>query len=83
MPMYEYECQKCGERFDGFASIANRDESKTCQCGGSATREEIPIQGSRVDTGGGYQMAAVTKKGEKIQGHFGQYAPIKKQGKWR
>lgn len=83
MPMYEFHCPE-GHTFDGFASISRRNEPKLCpECGAEAQREEIPVQGSRVDTGGGYQMAVVTKKGEKIPGHFGRYAPIKKQGKWR
>jgi putative FmdB family regulatory protein len=84
MPKYEFYCPN-GHTYDVFSSISRRDEPRACpECGETGAREEIPVQGSRIDTGGGYEMAAISKKtGQKIPGNFGRYAPTKKGGKWR
>lgn len=68
-------------RFDAFSSIADRDEVQKCPACGCVTglREEIPLQGSRVDTQGGYRMKAVLKSGREVEGHFAQ-ASRKKSG---
>lgn len=87
MPCYVYKCPECGHVFDGFRSIARRDDPITCpECGHEhALREEIPLEGSRIDTEGGYQFAFFTKKdGRKIPGHLAKDAPLKKSpGKFR
>ncbi len=34
MPIYEYECEKCGERFEQFRHISDSDSEIKCpQCG--------------------------------------------------
>lgn len=34
MPVYEYECEKCGERFECFRSITDSDSQIKCpKCG--------------------------------------------------
>jgi putative FmdB family regulatory protein len=34
MPIYEYECEKCGERFEMFCSISDSDKAVQCPvCG--------------------------------------------------
>jgi putative FmdB family regulatory protein len=34
MPIYEYRCQKCGERFEDFRSIHASDDEVVCpRCG--------------------------------------------------
>ncbi len=34
MPIYEYECQKCGEKFEVFRSIADTEDKVKCpKCG--------------------------------------------------
>lgn len=91
MPRYEYHCPE-GHTFDLFRSIATRDDPSVCpECGTASAREQIPIQGSRVDTGGGYEFAMFTKdkgKGSRVvPGHIAKEAPTLKQGKtkgkWR
>jgi putative FmdB family regulatory protein len=35
MPIYEYQCAKCGERFEIVSSLSERDEKAVCPaCGG-------------------------------------------------
>ncbi len=52
MPTYEYECEKCGERFEQFQNI-NDDPMKSCpKCGGSVSRllgtgAAVIVKGSR------------------------------------
>ncbi|MGI5816861.1 MAG: FmdB family zinc ribbon protein [Armatimonadota bacterium] len=42
MPLYEYECGGCGERFEALVSAKHRDETRTCPaCGGEET-ELVP-----------------------------------------
>ncbi len=39
MPIYEYECESCGERFETLVSRARAKQSVPCQaCGGGDTR---------------------------------------------
>ena len=46
MPTYEYECQKCGDRFEEFQNIKDR-ALKTCPaCGGALRR--LPGAGAAV-----------------------------------
>ena len=35
MPIYEFQCTACGERFEILSSFADRDEKAVCpECGG-------------------------------------------------
>ena len=45
MPMYEYECRKCGKTFDHLArSMAARDEVVACpSCGGKQTARKLSV----------------------------------------
>ena len=38
MPTYEYECKKCGHRFDIFQNISDKKVKKCPQCGGKVQR---------------------------------------------
>ena len=34
MPIYEYECRKCGEKFESFRAISDNDDKIACPvCG--------------------------------------------------
>ena len=37
MPLYSYECEKCGKKFDKFVSVSERRNVK-CECGHLATK---------------------------------------------
>jgi putative FmdB family regulatory protein len=38
MPTYDYECRKCGCRFDSMESVENRDTAHCPDCDGPAKR---------------------------------------------
>ena len=38
MPTYEYECEKCGMRFDVFQKMTDKPVSACPKCGGKAGR---------------------------------------------
>jgi len=42
MPMYEYRCDVCGERFEKLVRSASSQESITCpSCGATETRKQF------------------------------------------
>ena len=53
MPIYEYNCRKCGEKFELIRRLATRDDPAPCpKCASKATkRQEIQkvalLQGTR------------------------------------
>lgn len=38
MPIYDYKCVQCGNRFDLLRSLSSRDEVKCPRCGGDVAR---------------------------------------------
>lgn len=38
MPIYDYECPKCGAEFDRMLPISRYDEPQTCDCGETAKK---------------------------------------------
>lgn len=38
MPTYEYECSKCGSRFEKFQKMTDKPRSPCPKCGGKAER---------------------------------------------
>jgi putative FmdB family regulatory protein len=39
MPIYEYECRKCGAKFESFRAISESDDNVTCpECGEKAAK---------------------------------------------
>lgn len=48
MPLYDYECPKCHQRFELIRKLADRDAPLGCnRC---ETPDGIPVQLDRVDT---------------------------------
>ena len=44
MPIYEYECLKCGERFELRRSIADKDSDIKCpRCGKPAPKRVVSL----------------------------------------
>jgi putative FmdB family regulatory protein len=42
MPLYEYQCQNCGESFDKIVSFSEADKLPVCpECGAKETRKKI------------------------------------------
>jgi putative FmdB family regulatory protein len=38
MPTYEYECRRCGRRFEKFQKMSDRPKAACPDCGGAARR---------------------------------------------
>ena len=62
MPIYEYQCADCGERFDALRSMSQADDPISCeQCDSMDTTRKVSAafahsvggNGSRVVAGGG------------------------------
>lgn len=50
MPTYEYECQKCGQRFEEIRRIKDREEPTACKCGGAGRKVPTKPLGIGVGT---------------------------------
>lgn len=44
MPFYEYQCEKCGTKFELMRAIAQRDDPTRCtRCGAEGARRSLPL----------------------------------------
>ena len=58
MPIYTYQCQDCERIQDAHRSIAKRNDSPVCPCGGDTAKKIVPAMVAPVMGGGsfpGYQ----------------------------
>jgi len=80
MPLYDYECTQCGERFEQLVPIDLRNVGLVvCPICGTVAKLVIatpPKLGKER-----YQMKAVLSDGQHVAGHFGKSAPLYKGGK--
>ena len=55
MPLYEYECPACGNRFEKLLSISRRDEVRCDKCGAEVRRvyQGKCAFGAKASAGGG------------------------------
>ena len=65
MPTYEYECEKCGGKFDLFQKMSDKPVSVCPQCGGAAIRLISAGSGIIFKGSGFYETDYKTKKGSK------------------
>ena len=61
MPIYEYQCEKCGEIFEIFQINGEEVEPKCPKCFGRARRVISPI-GSLVFKGSGFYITDYARK---------------------
>jgi putative FmdB family regulatory protein len=60
MPFYEYQCEKCGKKFEKLISISEGDKKQTCpNCGGKNTKKILSVFASKSSpsagsSGGGF-----------------------------
>lgn len=48
MPLYEYICKKCGEKFDQFVSFLEPDKTIVCPiCGAEEVEKQFSLFGIR------------------------------------
>jgi len=44
MPVYEFDCAKCGERFEVMGSYAEREKEHACpKCGSTEVKQAISL----------------------------------------
>jgi putative FmdB family regulatory protein len=77
MPLYEYVCDSCGEIFDEFSSIANRNAptEKPCpSCGETSVRQNLtmppiadPVRLGRIKAPAGFREI-LKNVGQKVPG---------------
>jgi putative FmdB family regulatory protein len=52
MPIFEYRCLKCGERFEELETIADRDKPHKCpNCGAMDAERQMSVFAARVSGG--------------------------------
>lgn len=55
MPVYEYQCEDCGHRFEVRQKFSDQPISECAQCGGHA-KKAISVAGFALKGGGWYQQ---------------------------
>ena len=55
MPVYEYQCEDCGHRFEVRQKFSDRPVSECVKCGGHA-KKAISVAGFALKGGGWYQQ---------------------------
>lgn len=52
MPLYEYVCKKCGEKFDQFVSFLDPEKTTVCpSCGAEEVEKQFSLFGIRDSSG--------------------------------
>jgi len=60
MPVYEYCCDECGEKFELFVRSSSQKKTPTCpECGSERVRKAISLFGVG-GTGGGARTSAAS-----------------------
>lgn len=58
MPLYEYRCQDCGQKFEKLVSISSRDQEVSCpSCGSSRSERAISLFAARSVSAAGSSIA--------------------------
>lgn len=60
MPTYEYQCRRCGRRFELFRRLSEAAKRERCACGGTAERRICAPALHGLDTGPGNRFAEQT-----------------------
>ena len=55
MPIYEYQCEKCGHQFDALQKISEKPLKKCPECGKMALTKLVSAAGFRLKGGGWYE----------------------------
>lgn len=80
MPLYTYDCPRCGCEADRVVKYEERDNG-LFECEGcSSTLRRRKVSGFTMGKPA-YQMQAVLSSGAHIKGHFGKDAPRKRGAK--
>ena len=55
MPIYEFECATCGDRFDRLQKLSDPDPERCPQCGASSVRRRVTAPAFRLAGSGWYE----------------------------
>jgi len=80
MPIYEFQCNACGHRFDRLQKISDPDPSACPDCGAPQVQRQISAPQFRL-AGGGWYETDFKKDGDKkrnIAGDGASSAPAEK-----
>src|SRR5512143_2166655 len=64
MPIYEFECPSCGDRFDRLQKLSDPDPQTCPQCGASGVRRRVTAPSFRL-AGSGWYETDFKKDGDK------------------
>ena len=64
MPIYEFECMTCGDRFDRLQRLSDPDPTDCPQCGASGVRRRLTAPSFRL-SGSGWYETDFKKDGDK------------------
>lgn len=77
MPLYDYQCELCQRVFEIMVPLHEADHKRDCQdCGGLLARilTRPPAIHGEV-----FQTKAILSNGQKVPGHFGKSAPLRRK----
>ena len=78
MPIWVYDCERCGAEVENICSFEKRDDPLTHEdCGGKLVRRGVQPFTTGKES---FQGGAILSNGQKIPGHWGKSARKKKSG---
>jgi putative FmdB family regulatory protein len=80
MPIYEFECITCSERFDRLQKLSDPDPDTCPNCGATGVRRRLTAPSFRL-AGGGWYETDFKKDGDKKRNLAEKSEPAKSEGK--
>lgn len=80
MPIYEFECPSCGERFDRLQKLSDPDPDACPNCGATGVRRRLTAPAFRL-AGSGWYETDFKKDGDRKRNLADQSEPAKAEGK--
>ena len=80
MPIYEFECPACGERFDRLQKLSDPDPDACPNCGATGVRRRLTAPAFRL-AGSGWYETDFKKEGDKKRNLAEKTEPAKAEGK--
>ena len=76
MPIYEFECLNCSERFDRLQKLSDPDPDSCPQCGATGVRRRLTAPSFRL-SGSGWYETDFKKDGDKKRNLVDKGEPVK------
>ena len=81
MPIYEYQCQACGELTEALQKLSDAPLTRCPACGEEALRKKVSAAAFRLKGGGWYETDFKTGSKKNLAGEGDGKADGKKEGK--